>query len=492
MKKKKQTLVILCSIFFTVCTLFYVFIFFHIHMESEENQTELESEEMPKNKKTERKLEMINLRDLTTLEVVTDYTKFTPVKQDQSYHPETDMNWSYYYSGINFTDLGNTIYMSIPDGELLYFSKDTGNAGIACDKPECEHDVKTVQGDCQANLHLLNLDVYGLQYYKGDLYYTLGGTILYKMSLDREIKYKYASLLGEKGFGTNGWLIHRGYIYFCSLNEGIYKMPVDNPTCKELIISMPQGLSSNISMRAYGSYLYFTIDNSKENSYAAARYNIESNQIEQFMNVGESLRNTVLDDNIIFANSIIELGNIMVHDGKLYYTGGDKNIWESIIYQYDIMSEKNEVFLKKENKDTNFGLIYSDSDYIYIWKNILERKDFYDGGEDKSTFGYFAYTWDGKLAGEILNINERNYNMEPLSIVHCKSQRLVGSDNSRIYYLSMEWDQQTGADEESVYKIAGSTKAIISYINKAELSENIPPFEYIAAEIPVRDGAGRM
>ncbi len=488
MKKKKLPVMILCGVFLAICMLFFTFTFFNNYIKKEGSQKESESKETSKTGDMEKEPKMINLSNLTTLEVITDCTKFTPVTQDQSYNFETDMNQTR-HSRINFTDIGDMVYLSIPDGGLFDFSKDTGSVDIACDRPDCEHDVKTAGGDCQANLHQLDLDVCGLQYYKGDLYYTLGGTMLYKMSLNREIKYKYASLLGEKGFGTNDWLIHRGYIYFCSLNDGIYKMPVDNPSYKELVISMPEGISSDMYMKAYGSYLYFTVYNPKESSYAAARYNTESNQIEQFVNVGENLNNIILDDNTFF-NSIIDLSNIMVHDEKLYYIEGDGYNSKSIIYQYDIMSGKNEVFLEGEDKDTNFGLIYSDSDYIYIWKNIREGEDYYSGKEDKSISSYFAYTWDGELVEEILNTNEMDYSREPLEIVHRKYQTLVGSDSNRIYYLSMEWDQQTEEDGRSYNEIEGSKKVIISYINKTELSSEAPVLEHIAGEIPVQKGVG--
>ncbi|MDE7308794.1 MAG: hypothetical protein K2N61_09085 [Lachnospiraceae bacterium] len=488
MKKKKLPVMILCGVFLAICMLFFTFTFFNNYIKKEESQKESESKETSKTGDMEKEPKMINLSNLTTLEVITDCTKFTPVTQDQSYNFETDMNQNR-RSRTGFTDMGDMVYLSLSNGGLFCFYKDTGSADIACDRPDCEHDVKTAGGDCQANLHQLDLDICGLQYYKGDLYYTLGGTMLYKMSLNREIKYKYASLLGEKGFGTSDWLIHRGYIYFYSLNDGIYKMPVDNPSYKELIISMPEGISSDTYMKAYGSYLYFTVYNSKKSSYAAARYNTESNQIEQFVNVGENLNDIIWDDNT-FLNSIIGLSNIMVHDGKLYYTEGDGYTWKSIIYQYDIASGKNEVFLKGEDKDTNLGLIYGDSDYIYIWKNIYEGEDYYSGEEDRSISSYFAYTWDGELAGEILNANEMDYNEEPLEIVHCKSQILVGSDSNRIYYLSMEWDQQTEEDGNSFNEIEGSRKVIISYINKAELSAKSPALEHIAGEISVQKGVG--
>lgn len=488
MKRKKPMLMILCGAFFVVCVLFLFLHFLMPNIKKEENQMKPEAEKVLKTEDIEKKLKMLDLNNLTNLEVIKDCTKFIPVTQNQSYNPETDMNQNH-FSGVNFTDIGDTVYISLSNGGLFSFSKNTRSAGIACDRPDCEHDAETAGGDCQANLHSLNLDVCGLQYYKGDLYYTLGGTMLYKMSLDRELKYKYASLLGEKGFGTGNWLIHRGYIYFCSLNEGIYKMPVDNPSYKELIIRVPEGLSSDMYIKAYGSYLYFTICNSKENFYAAARYNTESNQIEQFMNVGENLQDINWQENA-FLENMIGLRDIMIHNQKLYYTEGNGNTMQSIIYQYDIASGKNEVFLKGEDKDTCFGLIYSDSDYIYIWKEVYERKDYYEGGEKKSISGYFAYTWDGELVEELLNSAEIDDSREPLEIVHHKIQRLVGSDSSRIYYLSMECDWKTGEDGTSYNELEGSRKVIISYINKAEFNSEVPSLEHIAGEISVGDRVG--
>lgn len=470
MKKKSLLLTILCGTLLIFCTLLAAC--------TEKDKNQEETEEAAKAEDMEKEIETINLSNLTTLEVITDCTKFTPVTQDQSYHFETDMNPSHVnYSFIrNFTDLGDTIYMSRSRGGLFAFQKDTGSAGIACDKPDCEHDMTTTGGDCQANLHMLDLDVSGLQYYNGDIYYTLGLTMLYKMSPDGEVKYKYASLLGEKEYGTGEYLIHRGNIYFYAKNEGIYKMPIDNPSYKELIVGMPEGSSPTVTLQAYGSYVYFTIYDyrfydGEEKIYAAARYNIESNQIEQFLNIKENE------------------GSILVHDGKIYYQEYQEDNQGNSIYRYDIASGENEIFLQGErNKGTNIGFypIYGDLDYIYISKWVYEEESYYTGGGNSSDYEYLAYTWDGEIAGEILM---RYYtdldNRKPLEIHHFKNTDLTGSDSGRIYYMSMEYDWQINEDGTQYKEIEGSRKLVISYINKSELSVGAMPVEHIAGEISV-------
>jgi len=463
MKKLKLLLIMLCGILYGTITL--------ASCSGKEEEKEPESEEVPKDGDIRQETQVINLYDFTNLEVIQDCTRFTPVTQEQSYNPETDMNPGCTPASRN-ADAGSTFYMSSFEGGLFAFWKETASAGIPCDKPGCGHDMKTVKGDCQANLHVLDADVSGMQYYNNDLYYTLsdgGAAILYRTSLNREIKLQYAMLLGEKGYGAcKSWLIHRGYIYFYVENDGIYRMSVDNPSDKEMIINMSEDGMSSGQLSAEGSYIYFRVRN--DNAFAAARYNIESGQIEQFVDMEESLY------------------DFFVHNGKIYYTGYLEENLEYVVYRYDIATGKNEVFLQeedRENQTANFNLFHGDSDYIYIRKQAYGKKDYYDGGEMSSNISYLVYTWDGVKAGEILNMEgtDRDWEYEAFKVFHRESTQMAGSDSDRIYYISMQYDIQIQEDGVTQEIVEGTEKTVISYINKSEISAEAAASIHIAGEI---------
>lgn len=464
MKRRKWLFMILCLIFsniilFTFCT-------------KKETEYETESEEVPRAGDNEQEIKLLNFHDFTELEVVTDCAKFTAVTQDQSYCFETDMNPSC-IPEKRITDAENIVYMSQAESGLFAFQKETASADIACNKPDCKHDVNTIGGECQANLRVLNAEIGGIQYYSGDFYYTLadGASILYKMSSNHEIKSSYTTLLGKKESGRcGGWLIHRGYIYFYVEKDGLYRMPVDNPLNKELLIHTSKSGISLKYLFAEGSYVYFAI---LENypSFAAGRYNIETNQIEQFM--GMERPDT----------------NMLVHDGKIYYMGYSEESEGEVIYQYDVAEEKNKIFFQREddkNLTTDFWLLHADSDYIYIRKHVYGRTDdYYNGNQELfESDSYLAYTWDGAAVGEILNTEkyyDNSYN--PLDIFSREKAELVGSDSDRIYYLSKKWDVQVQENGILEKVVEGTEKSVISYINKSEISAQAPAPVHIAGEI---------
>lgn len=480
MKKRKLLLMILCVILSNMTVL--------TSCAGKEKETEMESKEAPKDGETKQEITPINLHDFTKLEVITDHTQFTPATQDQSYHPETDMNQGCTSerrttdTGSRITDTGSSIYMSWSQGGLFAFQKESATAGIACSKPDCAHDVKTVGGDCQANLRVLDAEIGGIQYYNGNFYYTLadGASILYKTSLDHEIKSPYVTLLGEKGHGIcSRWMIHRGYIYFYVESDGIYKMSADNPSNKELLIDMSQSEASLNGLFAEGSYLYFTIWGN--GTLTVARYNMETNQIEQLMDTEEVI------------------WGMLVHGGKLYYVSYSED-YTQVVYCYDAAAGKKEIFLQAEdvflqgenekNIKVDFWLLHGDLDYIYIKEYIYESYEtmdyyYYDGNEELFQSDLFlAYTWDKTAAGEILNTKEYHENShKPFDIFSKEETELVGSDNDRIYYLSRQWDIQVQENGILEKVVEGTEKTVISYINKSEISAESAAPVHIAGEI---------
>lgn len=418
--------------------------------------------------------ELLNLNQFTKLDVVTDRTKFVPTAQDQTYNKETDMNLNCFSKtqsmDVRSTDTGSVVYINaMGKNSLFAFEKNTCTAGIACNKPDCEHDMKAAKEKCQADLCVMEAKIDGMQYYNGVLYYTLtsgNATILYKTSSDHEIKSQYVMLLGEKGYGEcKNWLIHRGYIYFYVEKDGIYKMSFENPADKELLINVSESSLSVQPFFAEGSYIYFSLY--RNNETTLARYQTESNQFEQF-------------------TDIKEIRSFFVNNGKIYYTYWDNELG-NIVYQYDTASGKNEVFLQGEdikNFDTTFIMLHRDSDYLYIRKQITQKGDYYSE-ESRPEISYCIYTWDGNLAGKIWK-TESDSNMrilEAFKVYHHEQVILAGSDNDRIYYIGEEYDTQVQENGVSEEVLEGTAKIQIFYIDKSEISSDADAPVHTAGEI---------
>lgn len=416
-------------------------------------------------------MQVLDIRAYTNLEVVTDRTRFTPATQDQSYNPETDMNMCY-----SIADIGENVYIAKEDGELetgdlFVFQKGSGTAALACGKSDCEHKIEA-GGECEANLRVLDADVGRIQYYKGDLYYSLGdykASILYKMSINTKTKQKYVSLLGEKESGSGGWLIHRGYIYFVSSGDGFYRMPVDNPKQKEQLITLPEDGGIGF-LKASGSYIYFVF--SKREFEAFARYNIESGQIEQFTDMTKQYMTNAFQ----------------VNNGKVYFT--EKVDSFQTIFCYDISTGEKQAFLPEETqkKNTEFTISSADLDYIYV----REAACVWDGQyRREADVRIYAYTWDGVFAGELPLSTGFSYSGEvkPFQVFHHESSAEIGSDSDRIYYLGEIYDTQANEyGTNSNNYVEGTGKTVISYINKSELSaEGGIPQKYTACEIDYKE-----
>lgn len=418
----------------------------------------------------EKEWKTLNLSAYTDLEVVTDRAEFTPVTQDQSYNFETDMNpyqqTEAYYANY-MTETKDTIYIAKKNGVLFEFQKETASAKLACNKPDCKHDQTKLEEDCEANLRVIDAKVGGIQYYKGDLYYSMTGgnsAILYRMSLGSKVKYKCVSLVGEKGYGGVNWLIHRGYIYFTVGDEGIYKMSVDNPADKELIVRQPDD-SFSIDIKAYGSYLYFYI--SSKNETAMARYNMESEQIEQFIDLKEDILEFTVKNDKIYFDKYVDLD-----------TG---------IYSYNLLTGEIETFLEehKDKREICYHLLYADSDYFYIYESNVERfidEEPFENLSPEKIYG--VYTPEGTLAGKLYYPdNSDSRELEPLKIFHNESYYLIGSDSDRVYYIGEAYDTQVQEDGVIEEVMEGTEKIVILYSNKSEMSaQNEAPL-HVAGEI---------
>lgn len=424
MQKKKLLCMILCgSLLVTACT------------KKQENQEEPES--------TEPQSKALEISDLTDLDIIADRSQFILAEQDQTYNLETDMSLNG-SSADNIASSGETAYFNCK-GALIALPKDSEHAFVVCDEEECEHYL--VRGTCSSLLAPTNVEVSGLQYYEGNLYYIVsdgGGMALYKSMINGNIRNQYA-FLDERKSSLTGyvvekqWVIHRGYIYFWSEGKGIYRMPLVNAFSTELIMAVPSDEIYPLIIKAYGSYIYFTVltEFQEEESGYFCRYNIESGQIEEFTDIPGKL-----DD-------------FVVRDGKIYYSK-----WSELgIYQYDVQTGENQIFLQEKNADISF---YADSDYIYVPQAGSEK---IGKAGDSVRILADVYTWDGTFAGTVPIGHEKfvtvgTVDEEKTEVSRRVESDMIGSDDDRIYY------QDT---------VEEGKKLVLTYVNKSEISSDNTP-----------------
>lgn len=373
----------------------------------------------PEHKEAES--EPLKLQNLTALDIITDQTQFTPAAQDQSYQPETDIEFG--GSSIdNITESAQNIYFNYKN--ILFTIPKNGTAvSPVCNMPECNH-VFSKTTSCFASL-MPNKRNAGLQYYEGGLYYVAAddsGLSLYKSTMDGHLKRKYAFLDEKKAsidgyLSENQWVLHRGYIYFWNEGRGIYRMPISNICVTELIMAMPEMTDASQEkifspiLKANGSYIYFTFPNEAKGYFL--RYNTESGQLEQLGGLSGNV------------------DNFIAKSEKIYYSIQPENG----IYEYDIATGQNALFLPKENTDFPF---LADMDYIYVPKKSNETAG-------KSEVSADVYTWEKEPAGTIPFGTDGELDF-------------IGSDENKIYYKKSQTQQR-------------GEKVKFCYINKSEIAE---------------------
>lgn len=391
---------------------------------------------------TEAESKPLKLQDLTALDIVADRAAFPAAAQDQSYNSETDMdiNGS---SVDDITESKENIYFNYMNA-LFMIPKNGDTVEIVCDDPDCKH-VLSRTPSCLAALAPSGSKT-GLQYYDGNLFYVVAdkaGLALYKSTLNASLKRQFA-FLDEKKVSIGGyladsqWVLHRGYIYFWNEGRGIYRMPLEDTSVTELIMAMPtvtDMLEEKIffpMLKAYGSYVYFTFPNEEKGYFL--RHNIESGQLEQFADLPGNL------------------DNFVVRDGKIYYSVQSENG----IYQYDIATGENTLFLQEEH--TIFSFL-ADTDYIYVPQKNSETT-----GKSGDSVEVLAdvYTWSKELVGTVpfgreVFVAGGKTEEEP-QIFSYGELDMIGSGGERIYY------KNTAEQGEK-------TKLIFRYINKSEISE---------------------
>lgn len=377
-------------------------------------------------------------------EIVEDINEFEGVTQDQSYNKETDAStvFDVYFGG---TDTGDVLYLNVKSNWLAYFDKNTGNSGLVCGKPDCDHN--------NASCNAIISDRNGVQYYDGDLYTVKkggNGFVLEKIAVDGTEREEMGNLLGVKTavaspMGGDGieWIIHRGYIYYWYfwetshmdeeyyyLNNShcIYRKSLEKDGEPECIIAMPV-LSHSVQLIGSGSYVYMTIATEDQTEGYLYRYNIENGKLEWFKEWGN------------------EIAGAAIHEGKIYYL--DKNISEqkTEVYCYDIETNEKSLVFEIEGVATE---VRYDEDYMYIghyYKNETEI-----GKID-------MWSWQGEYIADVPFYNE--FNEEG------RLRIIGGSDKENIYV----WCMVSNPDEENIYNVMGSYTTI-EYIEKKDILDD--------------------
>lgn len=369
-------------------------------------------------------------------EVIENIEDFELVTTDQSYNRETDANNSF---NVQFggTDTGETLYVNINRNWFIYCDKRTGNSGLLCGKPDCEHSNSNT---CNATVD----GCHGAQYYKGYLYSVkfVGGSYnLIKISTDgseRELLGKLSK--GNLNGGSVDWIIHRGYIYYCyrsgaSGTEDVYynnnsncifRKSLEKDSEPECIIALPvMSPMGECNIMATGSYVYMIIPTAEETRGWLYRYNIESGKLEWFKEWGN------------------EIANVAVYDNKIYYSEHNRSECKTKVYCYNTETKETTEFFEI---DGLAGVMKYDEDYMYIT---------YQKGDEVWKMG--AWNRNGEYVAELPCYN--GFDEE------CKFRDLAGSDEHNIYI----WCMVANPEEENIYTPVMGSYTVIEYIEKQDI-----------------------
>lgn len=374
-------------------------------------------------------------------QVIENLEDFEPVKGDQSYKRNTDASTSFdvLFGG---TDTGEALYVNINRNWLIYCDKKSGESGLLCGKPDCEHADDTCNSFLRA--------IWGVQYYNGNLYTVQSNEkfLLKKISVDGSEREDLGTLMYEDRIqsskyngGTIEWLIHRGYVYYCykwnagdttdtyylNGNNCIYRRSLEKDSKPECIMALPElSLMEECQFMSEGSYVYIIIPTAEETKGWLYRYNIESGKLEWFKEWGN------------------EIANVAVHDNKIYYSENNMSECKTKMYCYDTETkEKKELF----EIDGLAGAMMYDDDYMYI--AYEEKNEIWKKG---------VWNWNGEYIAELPSYNK--FNEEG------RFRDLAGSDENNIYIYCMV----ANPEEENIYNVSVmGAFTIIEYIEKEDI-----------------------
>lgn len=375
-------------------------------------------------------------------DVIDSIDEFNESTGDQSYNMDIDADRNFNKTATGVTDAGETLY-AVCDGDwFIYCDKKTGNSGLLCGNPECDHTNK----ECNAYMK----DCWGTQYYEGYLYTVqdIDGFKLKKVSTDGTEREDLGKLTAtdviisrDTGGCSIDWIIHRGYIYYLYnwdagwtediyyLNNSncIYRRSLEKDSKPECITALPV-LSwwAECRLIGEGSYIYILMPTAdQETDCYLYRYNIETEKLEWFKEWGNNIC------------------GVAVHDNKIYYLERDRAAKKFKMYCYNLETkEKNILF---ETKGISAGMSHDD-DYIYI-ANMLEDE----------TWRREVWNWDGRYLTDIEINPTRRFDDEG------RRRGLAGSDNERIYISCISGNEEIYGIHIMGYAL------VIEYIEKEDI-----------------------
>ncbi len=122
----------------------------------------------------------------------------------------------------------DAVYFARMSGKYIcYYDKISGENGVLCAKPECEHDGKPNNTSCDG---YVNLNGVSLNYYAGKLYYVKSGSkaesstgmSLMRMEPDgsgKELVFRIE--WPDDKYAPQRWYLHRGKLYGCNYAMGV-------------------------------------------------------------------------------------------------------------------------------------------------------------------------------------------------------------------------------------------------------------------------------
>lgn len=375
-------------------------------------------------------------------EIVDNIDEFENATEDQLYNEETDANPSFYV--LNGTDAGEALYANINRDYFIYCDKSTGNSGLVCGKPDCEHN----SDECNSFIS----SSWGMQYYEGYLYTVQtkgGGFALSKISVDGSERENLGELIDmeivvQRPYGSNtiGWIIHRGYIYYCySWDSGstedtyylnnsncIYRKSPEKDSEPECIMALTVlSWVAECQFIGAGSYVYMKVPTADETAGYLYRYNTESGKLEWFKEWGN------------------EISGAAIHNNKIFYSENNRSKQKTNIYCYDTETKEKTLFLEI---DGLVGQMRYDNEYIYVT---------YEDTEEIWKTG--IWNWQGDYIAEIpvyMEFDDEGKNIE-----------LAGTDEDYIYIRCMV---TVNSKEENIYTSSmGAVFTVMEYIDKEDI-----------------------
>ncbi len=171
------------------------------------------------------------------------------------------------------------------NSKIYYHDFATDTTVPLCNRPDCSHD----SPECNASMAQLGMFIYHMKFYDGNLY-VFGGTMgkdpremVCRISADGTTRGMVATLRVMSAQDTlSKVLIHRGYLYYAppgpdATQQGtseLYRVSLGGGGEPELLQTFDRQYGSNLSITAYGNYLY-----------VGHRYYLDGEMNEQKMNI---------------------------------------------------------------------------------------------------------------------------------------------------------------------------------------------------------------